>query len=362
MAGMGGGGTRSSRDSLADFTGELGTGAVEVLVERVEGGSFGEILTHLAQFVQGQSPGSAPSGQAGGGMAGPGMGPGLGPGMGPGGPAGFGAGLGGPGGMEGAFGGEGGEDGGEEDLSAPDLGGGAGGGQPAAGPSPARGRGGDGHNHQHRPGAGNRAAGNSRRSAVASNEPPQFTAGVIYLGTGTPSTLKRKAAQQGVDVLLLFDVDVSRNSRTGVVRTTTKATIYDMYKNSAIVKLKSLSNIKVQNERAKGDDPVNDWIDDLVAKIDDTSSGLVMTDLPAGLKPEHAKGRVERLAADYASAPGNPLPILTEISFYYHRKLIDDELRTRVYQQILGKEAGERLSLGNAKERLDVLQRWMPKD
>ncbi len=185
---------------------------------------------------------------------------------------------------------------------------------------------------------------------------------MIYLGTGTASTLKRKAAQQGVDVLLLFDVDVSRNSRTGVVRTTTKATIYDMYKNSALVKLKSLSNIKVQNERAKGDDPVNDWIDDLVAKIDDTSRGLVMTDLPAGLKPEHAKGRVERLAADYASAPGNPLPILTEIAFYYHRKLIDDELRTRVYQQILGKEAGEKLSLGNAQERLDVLQRWMPKD
>ena len=46
----------------------------------------------------------------------------------------------------------------------------------------------------------------------------------------------------------------------------------------------------------------------------------------------------------------------------HHRNLIDDEMRTLAYQQILGKLAGEQLSLGDAAERLEVLKRWLPKD
>ncbi len=369
--GMGGGGTgaRGGGKKLADFAGELGSGTIEVLVERVDSGSFGDILTQLSPFVNAQSAGTA-GGGASAGLGGMGMGPG---GMGgPGGPAGMGpAGLGaggmGPGGP-GGFGGPEGEGEEMEDadggLGAPQFGGGGapGGAAPAGG-----GAQGDGHDHQHGPAAAgnrgnNRGRRDTRRSPAAPGGPPQFAAGVIFLGTGSPTTLKRKAAQQGVDVLMIFDVDVVRNSRTGVVRTNTKASIVDVYKNAGVVKLKSLSNIKVQTERAKGGDPVNSWIEDLIAKIDDPANGLIMSDLPAGLKPEHAKARVERLAADYASAPGNPLPILAEIAFYYSRQLIDDDTRTRVYQQILGKLPGEQLSLGDAKERLEVLKRWMPRD
>ncbi len=364
--GMGGGGASGSQAKLlGDFAGTAGKGVVDALAERVENGSFGEVLQDFSEFVNAQSAGGTGSGFASGGP-GPGFPGGGEPGGGGFGPAGFGAGAGGePGGLGG--GGEGmeeefGEEGGD-DLGTPDLGqqGGGGGAAPAAGA-----RGGDGHDHDHAgPGPGrnqNRPPANNSRTSRRHSGPPQLAAGVIFLGTGNGTTLRRKATDQGVDLLLIFDVDVSRSSRTGVVKTSTKALIVDIVKGEVIARMKSLSNVTVQKAVAKGDDPVGEWLDSFVEKLDDSSDGFVMSNLPPGLKPEHAKARVQRLAADYASSPGNPLPVLAEVALYYSRNLIDDDTRTAVYQQILGKQPGEQLSLGNAKERMAVLQRWLPRD
>jgi len=158
--------------------------------------------------------------------------------------------------------------------------------------------------------------------------------------------------------LMIFHVSVSK-ARSGIVKTTTKITITDVNKGTAVIRSKTLTNTKVQLDRKDNETPVAEWVDEVMDQIDDSAEGLIVSEIPQGLRPEHAKARVDRLAGEHYS---NPLPVLNEIAFWYSRNLIDDEMRTLAYQQILGKLAGEQLSLGDAAERLEVLKRWLPKD
>jgi len=361
MMGMGGrGGSSGGGKGLADLTGTYGTAVVEQLRQYVANGDFGSALKRLDGYVQKGSIGAGQGAMAGGMGMGGGMAGAMGPPGGPGGKAGMGglgmgAGPGGPPGGGPAGGGPagpGGEPGGE-DGGGP---GGPGGGGPGMGMGfPGMGA---------RPGAAGGgfpgAMGGRGGAGGGSSDPSQFAAGLTYLGVASDAELKRKAREQGADVLLVFHVSAKHNSRTNLVTTTTRFDVIDMVKGTVLFKGPSLTNIKVQQAQTAGKaDLVEKAIETFAQRLEDPRDGLVVTDLPAGMKPQHAAARVEYLAGQQYS---NPLPFLAEITFYFSRGLIDDEIRTRAYQQILDQRAGEKLSLGKDTERLEILSRWLPKE
>ena len=296
--GGGGGGGGSGFERL---TGKLGDKVLEQLKIRLGRGDFGELLKSAPRG----RPGGFSGGIAGGGYGGA---PGI-PGV-PGGGGGLPGGEGIPG--AGGYGGAGGD------------GGGAGGGAGGAGGS-----------------------GGQR-----------LMPGVAYLGEGSKKELFRQAAEQGLDVLLIFDVNVTQNPRSRLTMNNTKVEMYTVADRGRIDATKVLNNIEIQREKdqTKDRDTIKREVENLFKTAD--QSGLRASDLPASLQPEHIKRRIGTLTGD---AHDNPLWVLSEVQFYHYRKFLTDEEVKLAYNAFVGEDTASKLTTGSAAQRLQVMQRWLPK-
>jgi hypothetical protein len=59
----------------------------------------------------------------------------------------------------------------------------------------------------------------------------------------------------------------------------------------------------------------------------------------------------------------NPLPVLAEIRFYHHSKLLSDKDTLDAYARLLGDEEKARtLMEGSEVDRTKTLEKWLPKD
>ena len=53
-------------------------------------------------------------------------------------------------------------------------------------------------------------------------------AGVSLLGKGSSKELLEKAADQGIDVLVVFEVEVTENRKTSLITNETRIVVYDV--------------------------------------------------------------------------------------------------------------------------------------
>ncbi|MBM4090501.1 MAG: hypothetical protein FJ276_13925 [Planctomycetes bacterium] len=191
------------------------------------------------------------------------------------------------------------------------------------------------------------------------------------LGEGTSKALLDTAAEQGIDLLVVFEVKVEQNRKTGFVINETRVAVFQVATRKEIRKGKELRNTEVQLKRADlkddADDPVKVEIDKLFAPFfadaapegDQPDLRVKMSEIPQGMAPEHVKGRVESLLA---SASDKQLPTLAEIKFYHHRGLLDDETFAASFQKVLGEADGAKLAKGTEEERLAAVAGLLPKD
>ncbi len=184
-----------------------------------------------------------------------------------------------------------------------------------------------------------------------------LAAGIAMLGEGTPKELLEAAEDQGLDVLVVFEVNIKENYKTGLITNETRMVVYSVKKGKEIYKSKDINNIKVQIARAEGmsddEDIVEDTFDKMFTALgDDPESGLTVRDIPEALTPENVKGYV---AALISSEQFDRLPVLAEIKFFHHRGLITDEMLTKAFQHVLGELEGAKLAEGKADERLAVV-------
>jgi hypothetical protein len=312
---------------LADYAGDLGDRFVNLLASRVDSGDFGQILKDLSASVytgngnrRGGNTGFGNPYEGGAGNpygdeGNPGDDVGLAP---PGGGAGAGLGLGAPGGPQ------------PPPKGRPGGAGGVGGGRPSGNRPPS-----DDVGQQH------------------------LLAGVTFLGIGNQREMLEKAQDQGIDVLVMFDVKVSVNPRNRVITNEVRMDARDTITGEILVRGKSLNNVKVQTSRADDnkEDPVEDWVENVANMLDSETKGLKMADLPAGLTTDPVLRRIDTLIA---SNPRNPLPVLAEIAFYHSLGLVDDQTRQQKFQQVIGELPGEQLAIGTPQERQEILKKWLP--
>lgn len=191
---------------------------------------------------------------------------------------------------------------------------------------------------------------------IAGGAPEQLIPGVTMVGLGAVKDLLERANQRNLDLLIVFDVDVTR-LRTGTERNETTVSIYLVGSGKQIRSAKPTNNIKVytdrQDLRDKSKDPVELIIDDLlVGFADEHFKAQVLPDL----KPDQALHRVSSLVA---SAYENPLPVLAEIRYYHTHKLITDDELKGAYQKLIGDEAGEKLATGSTEEKKQAIAKWL---
>ena len=200
-------------------------------------------------------------------------------------------------------------------------------------------------------------------SAEGARNPNSLTMGVTLLGEGTSKVLLETANRQGIDVLVMFEVEVSENRKTGYVTNETRIVVWDVGKQQELVRTRALNNIAVQKLRGeKGkvqDDPVAAALDKLFDALDSGSEeALKVSEFPAEIRPEHVLGRIEAMLS---SQDEELLPKLAEIKFYHHRGLIDDGTFAKSLECALGDE-GVTLATGDEEARLAVIGRLLPSD
>jgi hypothetical protein len=189
--------------------------------------------------------------------------------------------------------------------------------------------------------------------------------GVSLLGEGSTKKLLEKATDQGIDVLVIYEVEVAQNLKTNFVINETRIVVWDVAKGEDIEKSKSLNNITIQKLRAEDkedeeEDPVTACFDKLFKKLDDDPAiGLKMREIPAEIKPEHVESRV---AAILASEDFERLPALAEIKYFHHRGLVSDGLLTKSFQKVLGEAEGAKLATGTEEERLAIISTLLPSE
>jgi hypothetical protein len=331
--GMGGGGPRNN--ALAPYAGELGDQLLNAFQSRVANGHFGLVLK--------EAPPATSSGAMGG-AAGYGMG---------------GSGMGGSGGEE--YGDESGGEEGDEYSGPPGGMGPSGmgpGGMGLPGPPGGVGPSGMGPSGMGPSGVGPGGAGMGGGAMGTAGS----TAGLTLLGVGKKEQLLEKAAQQGIQVLAFFDVEVKFNVKTRLTTNETKLTLYDVSKRKSPEKERMLTttrpfnNLKIQNDRSQNkDDGIEKEFTRMFEFVDES---LRMTPLPEGLNTDNVKRRAAGIAA---ARHDHVLPVLAELRFWNRKNLLPAEDLETAYKMLLGDERGSQLANGDEETKKKVVATWLPK-
>ncbi len=181
------------------------------------------------------------------------------------------------------------------------------------------------------------------------------TRGMTIVGLGSQQELINKAKKEGLDVLAVFEVTVTKNTRTGLVINDTKVVLFDVAKGEKLHIGKKLNNFKVQNSRKAGkDDGIAKELEKLFTYID---AELTMSPTPDVMTSEIIAKRVTSLVG---LKTDNLLPVLTEIRFWHRRNLLDDDGLKKAFSDMLSPEIGEQLATGTEDERKAIVKRWLP--
>ena len=204
-------------------------------------------------------------------------------------------------------------------------------------------------------------------AAPQTSSPEGLRPGITYLGADERDALEKKAREQDVDVLILYEVNVRRPGKTGVVGNSTKirVTLVERPDDPPIYTTPALVNVEVASarEKDKEPDPVDDAIDKLMAKLESFTSPtgqeltLKLGPMPENLTPQPVANRVTNLTS---SKSDNPLRDLVEIKFFHSKKLINDQQFQEACKAILADKA-EMLAKAKEAERREALTALLPK-
>jgi len=183
--------------------------------------------------------------------------------------------------------------------------------------------------------------------------------GVTMLGQGTTVEVLGRAAAEGIDAVLLFDVQVVGVPKVNLVRNTTTLQLYDVASRRKIQSTSALVNILMQNEREKAKkekkpDPLDTAIEKVIKMLDMSYKMRKMPFLTAEIVQSN------RLVPLVSDKPSNPLRALAEIMFYHHYKLCPDEDRKVAFHLLVGPQIADKLLNGSIQEKLTAVAVYLP--
>ena len=182
-----------------------------------------------------------------------------------------------------------------------------------------------------------------------------------YIGVDEPTKLIRKAAQEGYDGLLIFEVTIGRNP---VLRRVTNDTFVRIFQPNSVPKdakkfygSKTFKNLMVAKSRSKSEP---DGLDEEVAKVvKETEEAFHLESIPAALTPEIiAKKRVPTLVKDTEMSV---IDRLSEVNLYYSKGLLDESQKADAFEQIAG-SPGKAIATGSPTERLAAIEKLLERE
>ena len=182
--------------------------------------------------------------------------------------------------------------------------------------------------------------------------------GVTMLGQGTTDGVLGRAAAEGIDAVLLFDVQVVSVTKVKLVRNTTTLQLYDVATRRKIQSTSALLNIKMQVERElakkqKKPDPLDTAIEKVIKMLD---MSYKMRKMPS-LTPEIVQSN--RLVPLVADKPSNPLRALAEVMFYHQYKLCPNENRKIAFDLLVGPQIADKLLNGSRQDKLAAVDVYL---
>ena len=183
--------------------------------------------------------------------------------------------------------------------------------------------------------------------------------GVTMLGQGTTDGVLGRAAAEGIDAVLLFDVQVVPIPQAKLVRTTTTLHLYDVASRRKLQSTSALINIEFQREREKAKeekkpDPLDTAIEKVIRRLD---SGYKMRDISSTVTTEWVESN--RLLSFVNDKPSNPLRALAEVMFYHHNKLCPDENRKIAFELLAEEDIAEKMLNGSKQEKLEAVDVYL---
>ena len=208
------------------------------------------------------------------------------------------------------------------------------------------------------PQAGSR--GSNEQAVEFTSKSGTLVPGVMHLGVGTSSEILKAAAAEGIDILVLFDIELSVNPRVGTRYNKTRMKLIRVKDGEVLRNGGLMDYIKIWQKRQRSANDKNDVavneIDKLFEVVDEGEYKLIKSQMP-NLSDEIAKQRVEHLAADSDSSD---LVRLVEIMKYYRGGMISKTFAVEQVSKIVGADNAEGLFSSNESERKSALLKWMP--
>ena len=179
-----------------------------------------------------------------------------------------------------------------------------------------------------------------------------WTPGIVVLGEGSSQEITKVAQEQGIDLLLHFDV-ILKPGPDETVQNLSRCRVVHVASGKAVGVSKAFDSAEAERlvdfERTTEEEYVADQLQNLLDIIDEK---LAVSDMPP-LTPEVAKRRVGALIGN----PGTPpLRTLAEIRMYQARGLLDEADVESAFEIIAGDD-GLVLLHGPLEQRLAVVRR-----
>jgi hypothetical protein len=194
--------------------------------------------------------------------------------------------------------------------------------------------------------------------AVVQGEQNQLIPGVVFLGMGDAKEKMREA--QNIDLVIEFNVRVGV-ARNGLESNNTLVSVYNTTTGRSVYKTsKPLNNVSQWKAMEKEEDTIADMIEQMFEKsIDPEFSPLPMPELTA----DQAFSRVKSLIGEDQKYE-DPLPILLEVSSYYHspNKLLEENAYKYAVAHLIGDSTAEKFLAGDEKQKTEAISRFLPKN
>lgn len=182
-----------------------------------------------------------------------------------------------------------------------------------------------------------------------------FFPGLVFLGEGSPSDLKKKAQDENLDGMFVIEHKVIVSPRTGQATADTKVDFYTVMDGKKRGYTKSLNYAMVDSDRSSGETPVEDEIEKLFEKKIDRYFTII--DMPE-LTEEQCAGRLDSLAQQ---SKDNPLPFLMEASFYVHKGWLNIDVAQEKIIKLVGEETALKIFSEDFQTQKEGLKKWLPK-
>lgn len=224
------------------------------------------------------------------------------------------------------------------------------------------------------PGNATGPRGGREGSPTSSGVSPTFVANVTlptgtsplapclnYIGVDETSKLIKKAAQEGYDGLMIFEVKIGVNR---VLRKVTNETFVRIIQPNLVPKdakrfhsSKTFSNLMVARSRSKSEpDGLEEEIDRIVKHLEEA---FPLQSIPAALTPEIISNK--RLPNLIKDTETSVIDRLSEVNLYYNKGLLDESQKADAFEQIAG-ASGKAIAMGSPTERLTAIEKLLERE